>query len=244
MMKPLRRNQAFTLIELLVVCGIISILAVIALPNFSEAQTRTKVAVTKNNLRTVSHKFEMLNVDTNRYPLAGRWRQILLWQVPNWLNDPVLEDRFTKAYSYMYGKHEDIFEFEALKRRGMQDYEWLAVNEERKFLCHGFSFFHPANMQQSIECGVDWQGKDLANWKALTDLAGGWVLYSPGPDLVIESPAWITSPGWGRGETGDSSYMEKNLFREYDPTNGTVSYGNVFRSQKNSAGLGSHEQFN
>lgn len=241
------RNQlkmkAFTLIELLVVCSIISILAVIALPNFSEAQTRAKVSVTKNNLRTVSHKFELLNVDTNRYPHAGKWRRILLWQIPNWLDDPKIEDRFKKAYSSMYGPHEDIFEWEALKRRGLQDQEWLAVNEQRRHLCHGFGFFHPRNMVDAIERGnVDWQDQDVDNWKAMTDLAGGWVMFSPGPDLVSESPAWITSPSVGKQETGDDSYVEKRLFIEYDPTNGTLSYGNIFRSQKNTTGLGHHEQ--
>jgi prepilin-type N-terminal cleavage/methylation domain-containing protein len=67
-----RESRGFTLIELMVVLSIISILTIIALPNFGEAQTRAKVAATKSNLRNVAIKFELLGTDTNRYPLAGK----------------------------------------------------------------------------------------------------------------------------------------------------------------------------
>jgi hypothetical protein len=50
-------------------------------------------------------------------------------------------------------------------------------------------------------------------------------------------------PGWGYGETGDDGYVEKELFHDYDPTNGTVSFGNIFRTQKRTSGLGMNKQF-
>jgi prepilin-type N-terminal cleavage/methylation domain-containing protein len=50
--------------------------------------------------------------------------------------------------------------------------------------------------------------------------AGAWMLYSPGPDHRVS----------GSNEAVD-------FFTPYDPTNGTRSRGNVFRSQRNPDGI-------
>lgn len=59
---------AFTLIELLVVVAVIAILAAIAVPNFLEAQTRSKVSRAKADIRTVVTAVEAYRVDANGYP--------------------------------------------------------------------------------------------------------------------------------------------------------------------------------
>lgn len=61
-------RRAFTLIELLIVVAIIAILAAIAVPNFLEAQVRAKVSRVKNDLRSVATAVESYRVDHNRYP--------------------------------------------------------------------------------------------------------------------------------------------------------------------------------
>lgn len=61
-------KQGFTLIELLIVVAIISILASIAVPNFLEAQVRSKVSRVKADLRTMSSGIEQYSVDWNGYP--------------------------------------------------------------------------------------------------------------------------------------------------------------------------------
>jgi prepilin-type N-terminal cleavage/methylation domain-containing protein len=58
----------FTLIELLIVVAIIAILAAIAVPNFLEAQTRAKVARVRADLRTLATGLEAYRVDQNEYP--------------------------------------------------------------------------------------------------------------------------------------------------------------------------------
>lgn len=63
------RATGFTLIELLIVVAIIAILAVIAVPNFLEAQTRAKLARVKADQRVLVTAMEAFRLDNNSYPL-------------------------------------------------------------------------------------------------------------------------------------------------------------------------------
>jgi prepilin-type N-terminal cleavage/methylation domain-containing protein len=62
------RGLGFTLIEMLIVVGIIAILAAIAVPNLLEAQTRSKVARVKSDLRTVAMAIETYRQANNSVP--------------------------------------------------------------------------------------------------------------------------------------------------------------------------------
>jgi prepilin-type N-terminal cleavage/methylation domain-containing protein len=61
-------RKGFTLIELLIVVAIIAILAAIAVPNFLEAQTRSKISRVKADMRSVATGLEAYLVDNQRYP--------------------------------------------------------------------------------------------------------------------------------------------------------------------------------
>ena len=63
----MRTTKSFTLIELLIVVAIIAILAAIAVPNFLEAQTRSKVSRVKADMRSMETAMEAYRVDFNRY---------------------------------------------------------------------------------------------------------------------------------------------------------------------------------
>ena len=70
-------RKAFTLIELLIVVAIIAILAAIAVPNFLEAQTRSKVSRVKADMRSVATAVEAYSIDYNHYPVGHS-------MPPNW----------------------------------------------------------------------------------------------------------------------------------------------------------------
>ncbi|MDX2175619.1 MAG: prepilin-type N-terminal cleavage/methylation domain-containing protein [Candidatus Sumerlaeia bacterium] len=60
--------KAFTLIELLIVVAIIAILAAIAVPNFLEAQVRSKVSRVVSDMRSLRTGLEAYRIDANKYP--------------------------------------------------------------------------------------------------------------------------------------------------------------------------------
>ena len=64
-------RRGFTLIELLIVVAIIAILAAIAVPNFLESQTRSKVSRCLADMRTLRTGIESYAVDWNAYPPYG-----------------------------------------------------------------------------------------------------------------------------------------------------------------------------
>lgn len=64
----MRAMRGFTLIELLVVVAVIAILAAIAVPNFLEAQTRSKVSRVVADFASLRTAAEAYSVDHNRYP--------------------------------------------------------------------------------------------------------------------------------------------------------------------------------
>jgi prepilin-type N-terminal cleavage/methylation domain-containing protein len=64
----MRKTRGFTLIELLIVVAIIAILAAIAVPNFLEAQVRSKVSRCRADMRSIATAMEAYCVDWQHYP--------------------------------------------------------------------------------------------------------------------------------------------------------------------------------
>ena len=179
--------QGFTLIELLVVVAIIAILAAIALPNFLEAQTRSKVSRVKADMRVLKNAIEAYNMDVNYYPyceadlkgekaLQGLTTPVAYISIAN-LKDPFLglsQDLIYPQYKYCSRDEETLATFDS----------------ERKPL-----------------------------W---------YIFISNGPNRELEEFAIIL----------DADNFPSFLDTIYDPTNGTVSRGNVYSSGGQISGAG------
>ena len=211
-MKKLLRITGFTLIELLIVVAIIAILAAIAVPNFLEAQTRAKVSRVKNDQRALATALESYAVDHNDYipsseapsggPPQPATGSFARWLIP--LSTPI---------SYVtQAMYEDPFgNGEAYATQGQSIYFYANV----ALTDFTFAFVYIAGFPDQTEREL------ISRWR--------WVLISAGPDRLVESQIANTGSG-----LDDFVFMFRNYADGdaiYDPTNGTVSLGDIMRTQ-------------
>lgn len=205
-----RRTPAFTLIELLIVVAIIAVLAAIAVPNFLESQTRAKVSRAAADMRTLATAVEAYRLDNNSYPVYAA----ITGLSPD---APVQDPAASTGDDY----------FEVLSRRpGLcltTPVAYITAIASDPFagrysgtgpaaLVQDFAYKNARfNAQLFVGVPEPWLGpggsRFIAAW-------GEWRLVSAGPDL---------------DRTVD---IKRN--RVYDPTNGSVSDGDIVRGQRHS----------
>lgn len=210
-MRSALRPQAFTLIELLIVVAIIAILAAIAVPNFLEAQTRSKVARVKADFRTLTVGFEAYRVDNNRYPIPStpegglivnprtastvspfETRSPILLTTPIAYLTSLTADPFavTRAFeSPLY--HCYVYDYVDLRQRNAPLHNWVLI-WQRFFL-------------------------DLRGTAAPPQVS--YLLVSWGPDKDHDADVPHTVAPVGPHTHGEGTV--------YDPTNGTLSSGDI-----------------
>jgi prepilin-type N-terminal cleavage/methylation domain-containing protein len=226
----MRKLKGFTLIELLIVVAIIAILAAIAVPNFLEAQIRAKVSRVRTDQRSLSIAVEAYYVDNNVYPAWGNTGNVVGATVSynmaivaqaNHANGAALLPSFlmnarTAATSFMTLTTPQAY---------ITSYppDPFATNKGVTF---GFQSIFPGDARNAGKGGV------------------GWIMWSFGPD-TDEYKGAATSPGdscYGAynpaiaqpsnfliaGDSNDAADNNQDAFT-YDPTNGTVSGGDVWR---------------
>ena len=206
------RQRGFTLIELLIVVAIIAILAMIAVPNFLEAQTRAKVSRAKNDLRTLAVAVEAYRVDANDWPFgpnagpSGRNWYSYIW--PEWRKDPVTGR--TVEYGQWYHLTTPISYLTSIPR----DTFWREFNEQWGIWR---DFYRVWNLSETYLNGSRGWGRPST---AYANMHGVKVLMaSVGPDRVEDV---------ADGSAGGPGLPGSRDLTIYDPTNGTVSWGDIY----------------
>jgi prepilin-type N-terminal cleavage/methylation domain-containing protein len=217
-MSPSRLRIGFTLIELLIVVAIIAILAAIAVPNFLEAQTRSKVSRTLADMRTMATGIEAYYVDHNNYipiiaPNATGFNvngRSVFFPGVNGISSRFI--RLTTPISYLTSVFPDPFIPSSLKfakaplgETRLADYDTFDYVDAKSFSPEG-----------KLSGGAGWSGAAITS-------GAMWRLSGCGPD---------TRQAWGGGPTSGARVVPTTVMGlgvDYDPTNGTISNGDIVR---------------
>lgn len=216
-----KRFNAFTLIELLIVVAIIAILAAIAVPNFLEAQIRSKVSRNKADMRSCATALESYAVDNNKYPPPWDYipnRTAVYGSTsPQFPTGPFhsrMSGYLTTPIAYMTSLPDDPF-----RQTGAESLGALAPVGKRH-IYYNIDYFYISTVSPPPASNLITNAEKLA---------GKWLFYSVGPDRTEWNAA-----------TGTTS---QKVYRDYDSTNGTISYGNVFRTQASGERFGTVPYF-
>lgn len=220
------RRKGFTLIELLIVVAIIAILAAIAVPNFLEAQVRAKVSRAKSDQRTLATAVESYVVDHNRVPPGET----------EIFNTNSKADPAVKALT------------------GVNQQSWVASNLTTPIAYMTSMLMDPfaekgsfagksanGSSQYTFSPGYGYEAVREIYWNSSSKMGPQWL-----DCLELGCTWWVTSKGPSRRNNNHRdqpgapaaamSYQQfaqpayPNLF--YDPSNGTVSYGWIIRSNR------------
>lgn len=209
-------KRGFTLIELLIVVAIIAILAAIAVPNFLEAQVRAKVSRTKSDMRTINTALETYAVDHNSYPLCHRFGIATRFDD----TEPLVLERLSTPISYLSSvTFRDPFTIQG--RLSAADAAGIAVDDPSPTV-PGVDLVADLNtyIYQAFQSG----GRSQTTGDSFQDeglQASAWTLHSAGPDGLYHNLG---------GVLANDVESDGPLLLMYDPTNGTISFGSVYRA--------------
>jgi len=214
----LRQYKAFTLIELLIVVAIIAILALIAVPNFLEAQTRSKISRAKADMRSLSTALQAYRLEYDQFPPdvdSGAYPALQNF----WGTEIASYHMLTTPVAYITTIPRDPFYMtQAGTPPGIAD-KLVAYFEYSEDQLENNR--NPSKAAELIRSGC------------------GYVLICMGPDRNGDF-TWSGREWLGVGSNNGAVLNGNGIAINYDPTNGTVSRGEIINSQKGFFGGGSY----
>jgi prepilin-type N-terminal cleavage/methylation domain-containing protein len=222
-----KRFAGFTLIELLIVVAIIAILAAIAVPNFLEAQTRAKISRVVSELRTLDTAMKTYQTDHNRYPVDYNADEETVNILPPGAEGDT-SGIFHPGYAEPGGKVKAglTTPISYITDCWMKD-PFVGKNIQPgtlrfDFQVYTYNWFYPKLWGRT--------GASYYLSRGYADYYGGYRFGSIGPDRD-----WYNTPS-------GSSRTFVRASTPYDATNGTVSLGNIWRSEKETVVTGRPQQ--
>ncbi|HUT24556.1 MAG TPA: prepilin-type N-terminal cleavage/methylation domain-containing protein, partial [Sumerlaeia bacterium] len=187
----------FTLIELLIVVAIIAILAAIAVPNFLEAQVRSRVSRMRADMRSLTAALESYMTDNGGYIWSAHNNSHYGFRYPAVQGQDMFHwySRLTTPIAYISSIPRDVFSVPNTGVKGQQ------------YILH-----YAGCLTGQYEIGAP---------------RSIYVLVSVGPDLVNDVFNM-------QGQSGvdyiiDDTHWDPTTGLLYDPTNGSNSWGDVYR---------------
>ncbi len=221
-------KKGFTLIELLIVVAIIAILAAIAVPNFLEAQTRSKVSRVQSDQRSLSVAIESYYIDTNQYPAqASSFPSNKAFGINDLENAPsgAFGLRYQPTFIHKPEAKNKVFTLTT-------PISYITSFFSDPFASTKGGYFSYSRTGSYGQSWIMWSfGPDMDETQKLTFTG---VTLAPGIVGDIAVIGGTTKDGQPGVETTFYSplfrHPQPNLvIQTYDPTNGTTSNGDIYR---------------
>jgi len=206
-----KKRFGFTLIELLIVVAIIAILAAIAIPNFLEAQVRSKVSRAKTDMRSFAVALEAYRTDQNGYPTFH-------YTDYTYRSDPLGTGPGSVREWFVGGLYAVI------------------CNDTGSPFTGPYQITTPITYITSLPPDPFHQAEGDDPYDTRSFMYVNWV-YAKEQNPGVVDDVFRMYGDWRLSSAGPDKSRHDAFHLLYDPTNGTVSLGQIHRTQRSPEGI-------